>query len=198
VRVFSHGIAYDLPGVLPQVGRYLADGLKLGYQVVYLKPRSASPKRVLAELSLPSELHRNPALKFVDEEKVYFERRRFNVAQLIWEGRRLVRQAQGEGYRRVRIIADLRPVLAREVPACKLVAMEYLVDEGFHAQKRAHGIGIFPATIPDPGLASCILCRHPWIIGPAGPIRNPYYNDPVLCQARRYLGGEVHGGIGSH
>ncbi|HEC63448.1 MAG TPA: XRE family transcriptional regulator [Candidatus Acetothermia bacterium] len=197
VRVFSHGVAYDLPGVLPQVGRYLMDGLRLGYLVVFLKESTSSPEQILEGLSLSPELSQHPALKILDGEDFYFERGQFSLAQLVWEERKLRKKALEDGFRRLRIIGDLRPVLRRGVPSCQLVAMEYVVNGNFHSQKDVHGISIFPAQLPDPSLATCILCRHPWIIGPAGPVRNPYYDDPVLCQARRYLGGETRGGIGS-
>jgi len=198
VEVFSHAVAYDIPGIGPAVGGYVVTGLRLGYRVFYVCPRDEDWDGILSWLGVAPEVLECDAFKFLPAEEVFFRKGRFDITHMSWLLRDLAERSSEIGYPRIRWISDMRPLLAWGVARSALVSLEYITDSVFHSQKRSHGLSIYPVPGDDLLFDACLLCRHPWILSPEGPIRNPYYNDPVLCRARGYLGGEAHGDIGSH
>jgi len=198
VKVFSHAVAYDIPGIGPAVGRYVVTGLRLGYRVFYVCPRDEARDEILRWLDMGPGVLECGAFTFLSTEEVFFRKGHFDISHMSWLSRDLADRASELGYPRIRWISDMRPLLAWGVARGALVNLEYITDLAFHSQKRSHGLSIYPVPGEDLLFDVCLLCRHPWILSPKGPVRNPYYNDPVLCRARGYIGGEAHGDTGSH
>lgn len=197
-KVFSHAVAYDIPGIGPGVGRYIATGLRLGYQVFYICPRDEDRDEILRWLDVAPGVLECDAFKFLPSEEVFFRKGRFDISHMFWLSRGFAERSSKMGYSRIRWISDMRPLFARGVARGALVSLEYVTDSAFHSQKRSHGLSIYPMPGADLLFDACLLCRHPWILSPQGPVRNPYYDDPVLCRARGFIGGKAHGDTGGH
>jgi len=187
VALFSHGILYDVPGMERIVRRFLLQGISLGYKVVYVHPEEETPEQVLERLGLDDNIPEKQ-FQFLKLQEVFFQRGRIVLGEVLWRTRRFTEQAMAQGFRRVRWIADMRPLANNPRHACDLIAYEYMSDSVFHSQHRSHGVGIYPLPGGDRALATCLLCRHPWVLTSQGPVRNPYYHDAVLCQARSLEG----------
>ncbi|KUK27232.1 MAG: hypothetical protein XD60_0474 [Acetothermia bacterium 64_32] len=193
--VVSHAVAYELPGVGPAVGRYVAAGLRRGFRVFFVFPGDGDRDGLLRWLGLPAGVVGRRGVDFLPTREVFFRHGMFDITHMSWHLRGIAEEASRAGYLRILWVCDMRPLLSWGVGRRELVSLEYVTDAVFRCQDRSRGLSVHVAPGEELLLDACILCRHPWILAPGGLIRNPYYNDPLLCRARGYLGGELNAGF---
>ena len=183
-----HTLLYRLPELKPAVRGYIEASLEAGYYVCFVACPAEGARALCAHWQLPPQLLTHPHLKLISLKDAYFRGGRYDISQMNWLGRKIEEELVNEGYRHIRWIEDLAPLLEHGVSWEELVSMEYNADSVYRSQSVSEGLSIypFPDRTDDPWQA-CILCRHPWLLGTKGFVKNPYYTNPLLCWARGQL-----------
>ena len=183
-----HTLLYRLPELKPAVRGYIEASLEAGYYVCFVACPAEGARALCAHWQLPPQLLTHPHLKLISLKDAYFRGGRYDISQMNWLGRKIEEELVNEGYRHIRWIGDLAPLLEHGVSWEELVSMEYNADSVYRSQSVSEGLSIypFPDRTDDPWQA-CILCRHPWLLGTKGFVKNPYYTNPLLCWARGQL-----------
>ncbi|MGC9529038.1 MAG: MEDS domain-containing protein [Candidatus Bipolaricaulaceae bacterium] len=184
----GHGLVYDGPGMAEVVARYVARGVGLGYKIVVFHGRAESPEEVAVRLACEAWNAKSAVedgqLALLPTEEAFLTGGQFDLGWLISEAKRLAEQSTRAGFAHVRWVVDLRPLAELGDYTCELIAYEYVADSVSRTQARSHWICVYPSPDEDLAFQACLLCRHPWVVTPRGVVRNPYYQDSVLCRAR--------------
>ncbi|MCD5408797.1 MEDS domain-containing protein [Candidatus Bipolaricaulota bacterium] len=183
-----HALLYILPELELALRDYVEASLEAGYYLCFVACPAEEATGLCSRWQLPPQVLTHPHLKFVSLKDAYFRDGRYDLSQMNWLGRKIEEELVNQGYRHIRWIGDLSPLLKHGVSLKELLVMEYNADSVFHSQSVSEGLSIypFPEQTDDPYQA-CILCRHPWLLGTGGFAENPYYNNPLLCWARGQL-----------
>ncbi len=182
-----HVLLYILPELKSALRSYIEASLEAGYYLCFVACPAEEPTALCARWQLPPQVLSHPHLKLISLKDAYFREDRYDLSQLNWLGRKIEEELVNQGHQHIRWIGDLSPLLECGVSWKELAVMEYNVNSVYGSQS-VEGLAIypFPDRTDDPCQA-CILCQHPWLLGTKGFVKNPYYNNPLLCWARGQL-----------
>ena len=182
-----HVLLYILPELKSALRSYIEASLEAGYYLCIVACPAEGTSALCTRWQLPSQLLTHPHLKLITLKDAYFREDRYDLSQLNWLGRKIEEELVNQGHQHIRWIGDLSPLLECGVSWKELAVMEYNVNSVYGSQS-VEGLAIypFPDRTDDPCQA-CILCQHPWLLGTKGFVKNPYYNNPLLCWARGQL-----------
>ncbi|HIE47666.1 TPA: XRE family transcriptional regulator, partial [Candidatus Bipolaricaulota bacterium] len=110
-----HTLLYRLPELKPAVRGYIEASLEAGYYVCFVACPAEGARALCAHWQLPPQLLTHPHLKLISLKDAYFRGGRYDISQMNWLGRKIEEELVNEGYRHIRWIGDLAPLLEHGV-----------------------------------------------------------------------------------